>query len=61
LIAVTVLQSKILVVGLKARPEGATAVPSLYVMLSLTAQLLGLSVNAGTVYLSVPETFVTAL
>ena len=53
------LQSKILVVGLKVRPEGATAVPSLYVMLSLPAQLLGLSVNAGTVYLSVPETLVT--
>jgi hypothetical protein len=49
LIAVAVLQSKILVVGLKVRPEGATAVPLLYVMLSLPAQLLGLNVNAGTV------------
>jgi hypothetical protein len=49
LIAVAVFQSKILVVGLKVSQEGATAVPSLYVMLSLPAQLLGLSVNAGTV------------
>ena len=43
------LQLKVLVEGSKVRPKGAVTVPLLYVMISLPTQLLGLSVNTGTV------------